>query len=161
MVIYTHIYAEGVFFVGLGWENTVHPSQWEALDFAFPTNQILAFFYPSHKYNVAICPATRNIIEFWAKLTYHDPYQIPWRGFFCGFGFPEPETPVSACRSRLQCTIFSRPINKPPFILSEPSRTPDFENQGLGMLRAPLGGKYRVVLYGKSGRSMRIFVMLC
>lgn len=55
----------------------------------------------------------------------------------------EPETPVSACSGRLQCPSFPRPINKPPLILPEPSRTPDFENHVFGNLRAPPGGEYR------------------
>lgn len=67
----------------------------------------------------------------------------------------EPETPVSACSSRLQCTSFARPINKAPLNLPEPPRTPDFENQSFGMLRAPPRGEYRVVLYFTSLRAIR------
>lgn len=67
----------------------------------------------------------------------------------------EPETPVSACSSRFRCNSFPRPINKSPLILPEASRIPDFENQGCGILRAPPGGEYKVVLYFTSLRAIR------
>lgn len=45
-----------IFFAFLGWENIVHPSQWESLDFTLPPNIFFPYVFPSNQYNFTICP---------------------------------------------------------------------------------------------------------